>query len=96
MCVGASAFFLLHETAGGARRTTPAGVALVACALVSDGASVARSPASVARSDRAGAGIYGGYQTKLVARCDSEWVLMFYMNAWQALLSACACAAKKP
>ena len=93
MCVGASAFFLLHETAGGARRTTPAGVALVACALVSDGASVARSPASVARSDRAGAGIYGGYQTKLVARCDSEWVLMFYMNAWQALLSACACAA---
>ena len=33
MCVGASAFFLLHETAGGARRTTPAGVALVACAL---------------------------------------------------------------
>ncbi|CAH0372668.1 unnamed protein product [Pelagomonas calceolata] len=74
MCVGASAFFLLHETAGGARRTTPAGVALVACALVSDG-------------------IYGGYQTKLVARCDSEWVLMFYMNAWQALLSACACAA---
>ena len=93
MCVGASAVFLLHETAGGARRTTPAGVALVACALVSDGASVARSPASVARSDRAGAGIYGGYQTKLVARCDSEWVLMFYMNAWQALLSACACAA---
>lgn len=76
MCVGASAFFLLHEITGGARRTTPAGVALVACALISDG-------------------IYGGYQTKLVARCDSEWVLMFYMNAWQALLSACACAAAR-
>ena len=56
---------------------------------------LSRGPAFVARSDPAGAGIYGGYQTKLVARCDSEWVLMFYMNAWQALLSACACAAAR-
>ena len=56
---------------------------------------LSRGPAFVARSDPAGAGIYGGYQTKLVARCDSEWVLMFYMNAWQALLSACACTAAR-